>query len=788
VRPARPDDPPIVSIVTPCLAPVDALLGVAASLRGQTLQSFEWCLVVDRDGSPERLAPLHALAAEDPRIRLLSMPGPLDAGSGLDAVRTCRAPYVALLGPSEEIEPTALESLCACLASYDGLGFVSGRTAVHGERYLTLDGEGAASEAPDEPCPARVVVRRDLLVDLLDHAPDAARPHDRTELVRHLVASGARGATIPEVYHWIPWRDPGRPCDRTSLASQPPAESAASARPGPDAALLANPLAARRKRLVCIAPSLSAEASGQIIAQALPLLGRQGWQITVVALEDGDPAAEQTLGRLTPDLHVLERFARPADWPRHLLGLLESRRPAVVLFDAAHLPSALTRYARMRHPASHYIALHHDDPDEPAMHGPCRPVDADDGADVVLSSSMNPEPAVSETAGTKSARHSLPVCADTLVWRPRPGPRTWMRPQWGVADDVPVLLFAGALRDRQRLEVFVAALAGLHDSGERCFAVIAGDGEARSWLEQELRRRGLDERVRVLGATPPGALLRTLAAVDLFVSPSRSGFASVLVQAMAMELPVVASDVGAHRVLVTPACGRLVAAGPDECAGFVEALRTLVRDPELRRQLGKQARQRVLLHFAPDRLLQQLESAIALSVDRAHETMSPPPQAAFAAAVEATETFHDARLVRRRAERLQREVATLESQRTALEQEREAARHELRALESRRAEETRRFDERGRELEAMREAVTNRNAELAAVRDAAAGHDAAHRESTARLEELERKVEDLQRERLALASELRSLGTHWWRPRALARQTGEIGRRLHAIDGGETPS
>ena len=403
-----------------------------------------------------------------------------------------------------------------------------------------------------------------------------------------------------------------------------------------------------------------------------------------------------------------------------------------VVSRQSNLPPAPRQ--RLRHPASHYVALHHDDPDEPEVYGPGRAADAEDGADVVLSSSMAPGQAVGEPAATMPARRSLPVCADTLVWRPRPGPRTWMRPQWGVADDVPVLLFAGALRDRQRLDVLVSALAGLHESGERCFAVIAGDGEARPWLEQELRRRGLDERVRVLGATPPGALLLTLAAVDLFVSPSRSGFASVLVQAMAMELPVVASDVGAHRVLVTPACGRLVATGPDERAGFVEALRTLVRDPELRRQLGKQARQRVLLHFGPDRLLQQLESAIALSADRPSEATSPPSPAAFANAVEATESFHEAMLVRRRAARLQREVATLESQRTALEQEREAARHELHALESRDAERTARFDEQGRELEALREAVTARDAELAAIRDVAASHDAVLRESAARLD------------------------------------------------------
>ena len=781
LRPAPQAGPPAVSIVTPCLSSPDLLLALAATLRGQSLQSFEWCLVLDRRTSPDRLASITAWADEDPRVRLLPADGPLVAESALAAARTCRAPFVALLGPSEQIEPTALESLCACLASHDELGFVSGRTVVHGERHLMLDGEDAALEEPDEVCAGRLVVRRDLLLDLLDREPGAAHARSHAELVRYLTAFGARGATIPEVFHWIPWREPARPRRAAPAAAGPPSDVAASSRTGPDEALVANPLVPRLKRLVCIVPSLSAEASGQILAQSLQLLGRQGWQITAVALHDGDPAAERTLGRLTPDIHVLERFVRPADWPRHLLGLLESRRPAVVLFDAAHLPSALTGYARMRHPAPRYVALHHVDPDEPEVRGPCRPAGADDGADVVLSSSLPPTPAVPSPDGAAPARVSLPVCADPLVWHPRQGPRTWMRPQWGVEDDVPVILFAGALGDRRRLERVVAALAGLQASDERFFAVIAGDGAARPWLEQELNRRGLAERVRILGATPPGALLRTLAAVDLFFTPSHSGFASVLVQAMAMELPVVASDVDEHRSLVTPACGRLVAVGQDEGPGFVEALRTLVRDPALRRQLGKQARQRVLLYFAPDRLLQQLESAFALVADRPRDETTPAAEAAFASAVEAAEAFHGRELLQRRAERLQRTV-------TVLERDGAAARHELHGIESRHAELIRRFDERGRELETLREVAATHEAERAALRDAAASQEALRREIAARLDEIAGKYLRLQRERLALARELRTLGAYWWKPRALARQTGEIGRRLDRLDAGENPS
>ncbi len=796
LRPVSPDTPPVVSIVTPCLTAGDPLLAVAETLRGQSLQAFEWILLADRDAAPERIAPIAALAEEDPRIRLFRTEGPLAVAATQSAVRQCRAPFIALVAPNEQLEPTALESLCACLASFRELGFVAGRSAVHGERYLALDGAGAALEEPSELCPSRLVVRRALLLELLDGDPGAADASTRAELIQRLRALGARGATIPAVFHWIPWREPGRPHPAGSALGEIPSDPAAGILPGPDEPLLANPLAPRRKRIICILPRiLAAEASAAIFAQALQLLGRQGWQLTVVALHDGDAAAEITLARLTPDIHVFERFLRAADWPRYLLALLESRRPQAVLFDAAHLPGGLTRYARARHPGPRYIALHHLDPDEPELQGPCRPAEACDEADLLLSSSTQPGTNGAESPRPAPSRRWLPVCADTLVWRPRAAPRTYLRPQWGVGEDIPVLLFAGSLADRSRLALLVSTLSGLVAHRARFFAVIVGDGSERPWLEQELRTHGLDAWVRLLGPASPDLLLRTLAAVDLFFTPSHSGFASVLVQAMAMELPVVASEVDEHRFLVTPACGRLVPPGQDECRGFLDALLALLADSELRRQLGKQARQRVLLYFAPDRLLQQLESALDQREDHQQPKFEVSSVAVFADAVAAAESAREHEAIRNRSQRLERNLLALANRCSALERDAEAARRNCEHLEAQHAQLAERFEQQGREYAVTRGSVQDHEeqrvaleAELLAARDAAAKGEAAIKERAAALDALEEKYRELQRECRLLARELRASGARWWRPRALARQADAIGRRLGNPEDIENPS
>jgi hypothetical protein len=370
-----------------------------------------------------------------------------------------------------------------------------------------------------------------------------------------------------------------------------------------------------------------------------------------------------------------------------------------------------------------------------------------------------------------------------------------MRPQWGVEEDVPVLLFAGSLGDRSRLALLIATLSGLVARRARFFAVIVGDGSERPWLEQELRMRGLDTWVRLLGPAPPDLLLRTLAAVDLFFSPSHSGFASVLVQAMAMELPVVASEVGEHPSLVTPACGRLVAPGEDECERFLDVLLPLLADPELRRQLGKQARQRVLLYFAPDSLLQQLESALGQPGASRPSESGTSSTAVFAEAVAASESVRERETIWNRSQRLERDLLALANRCSALEADAEAARQNLERLEVQHAHLAERFEQRGHECAVAHGSAQDHEqqrvaleAELSAARDAATRREATIRERAAELDALEEKYRNLQRECLLLARELRASGTRWWRPRALTRQADAFERRLGTPEDIENPS
>jgi glycosyltransferase involved in cell wall biosynthesis len=123
--------------------------------------------------------------------------------------------------------------------------------------------------------------------------------------------------------------------------------------------------------------------------------------------------------------------------------------------------------------------------------------------------------------------------------------------------------------------------------------VIVGDGEERRNLEARARELGLDDAVTFAGAVGQDRIPDYYARPDVFCLPSfAEGIPIVLMEAMARELPVVATAImGVPELVVHGRSGLLVPPGrADELAA---ALEELARSPELRGQLGSAGRERV---------------------------------------------------------------------------------------------------------------------------------------------------------------------------------------------------
>jgi glycosyltransferase involved in cell wall biosynthesis len=169
----------------------------------------------------------------------------------------------------------------------------------------------------------------------------------------------------------------------------------------------------------------------------------------------------------------------------------------------------------------------------------------------------------------------------------------------------PVLLAAARQEHQKGLDTLLEAMPAVLATRPEVRLVVAGRrGNQTPLLEATVERLGLGEHARFLGVRSDVAEL--LCAADAFVVPSRwEGLGSVLLEAMALEAPIVVSDLPPVReVLPDEHHARFVPPGrPGELAAAVLAS---LADPEAAARRAEAARARFMQRFTIERVAREM--------------------------------------------------------------------------------------------------------------------------------------------------------------------------------------
>lgn len=151
--------------------------------------------------------------------------------------------------------------------------------------------------------------------------------------------------------------------------------------------------------------------------------------------------------------------------------------------------------------------------------------------------------------------------------------------------------------------------------------ILAGDGPERGALEALAQRLGIVGRIEFMGHRDDiASMLKTL---DVFVLPSVSeGMSNTLLEAMAAEVPVLASDVGGNgEIIESEKSGLLFKSESIEHA--VAQLTRLCCSEQLRRSLAKQGAERARSDFSINAMLKRYESLYQRTWRRKHHDANP---------------------------------------------------------------------------------------------------------------------------------------------------------------------
>lgn len=180
------------------------------------------------------------------------------------------------------------------------------------------------------------------------------------------------------------------------------------------------------------------------------------------------------------------------------------------------------------------------------------------------------------------------------------------------------LIVGGAsLVEKKGLHHLVGACARLRDAGRRFRCVLIGEGPARAELEAQIRALDLEDRVQLLGRLSHRELVRWMREATVLAHPSirdrhgsMDGIPNTVLEAMAVETPVVGTRLsGIPEVVIPEETGLLVEPGDE--AALAAALARLLDDPALGRRLGSAGRALVREGFDIERNVARLAGLLA---------------------------------------------------------------------------------------------------------------------------------------------------------------------------------
>lgn len=339
-------------------------------------------------------------------------------------------------------------------------------------------------------------------------------------------------------------------------------------------------------------------AERQLLMLASGLRNR-GWQVSVIALTRiGIPAATElrSVGISTVSFAMHKGLADPRGWVR-LHRWIKTHQPDIL---HAHLPHAawISRWSRLAAPVRVVIdTIHTSDtgrfPRRLAYRGSKWLTDA---VTFVGNDALNAW--IASGAATQTRTAVIGNAADTALFHPDSDLRSTMRSRLGLRNEF-LWFTAGRFDPVKNYPLLLAAMQKLPPHAH---LLIAGTGPERARQKQFARTLGLGDRIRFIGFVHD--VHRWMQAADAVVLASHwEGLPLVLLEAGACALPSVATKVPGNREVLQHGHTGLLA-NSDDPGALASAMSDLMQmPPEMRAQLGSNARRHILTHYSLDTIL-----------------------------------------------------------------------------------------------------------------------------------------------------------------------------------------
>lgn len=186
----------------------------------------------------------------------------------------------------------------------------------------------------------------------------------------------------------------------------------------------------------------------------------------------------------------------------------------------------------------------------------------------------------------------VPIGVDIDVFKI--GDSVAIREQMGINSATKIVLYVGHLTQLKGLKYLVNAIPKILSKHSDALFVFAGEGPLRKELDDFVKINRLQNKIKLLGAINYNHLIQWYSISDIFVLPSLTeGRPTVIYEAMACEIPIVATDVGGISEQVEDGYNGFVVE-PKNSKQLVDKINYLLENYDLRKNMGKNGRKRII--------------------------------------------------------------------------------------------------------------------------------------------------------------------------------------------------
>lgn len=646
----------LVSVITPFYNAGKYFEQTFNSVMNQTFPWFEWIIV--NDGSTEQgdVDLLHALAATDSRVTVITQ-----ANGGLSCARNTGIAHthtdlVVPLDADDLIAPTYLECMYWGLYYHqDAAWCYTSSYGFHDQEYIWKYPFSSEKLKTYNFLNYSAMIRKKDIGDVGGYKVEKWSYYEDWRFWLEMLSLGKKPVHVDSCLFWYRRLDSGmlsqinKSPERVAFCDRIIQNAAKNVRTEIQAIefpfrCTKHPFHQAQKktwdrraydshdhiRVLWLIPWMMMGGADKFNLDAIASLQKKGFENFVITTKASDNPWRQRFEDYTDEVFCLPDFLDPAHYPEFISYFIQSREIDVIMLSNSYDGYYMMPWLRQNFPDVAIVDYVHMEEWYWRAGGYARTSGA--MADIIEKTyvcNSCTQKVITEAFNRKADTVScLYIGVDHHHFSREEEPPGHLHALLNLPPERRIVLFPCRMHPQKRPFLMLDIAAQVREELPDIAFVVAGDGEQLDELKAAIHAKALDDTVYCIGATDDMRACYRDSMLTLICS-LKEGLALTAYESLSMGVPVISSDVGGQRDLIGPDVGALIPLGqreedidlrtyaPAEIKAYASQIVRILRDESLYGQLSINCRKKIEEQFSIDKMVD------ALSAELTHLCIDP---------------------------------------------------------------------------------------------------------------------------------------------------------------------